>query len=304
MNNIKKYICENPGIRLDIYLTDLIDNMSRSYIQKLILNERVLVNGIPAKAKNKLKEGDEITVDTPEVRQYEAKAQNISIEIVYEDDDLVVVNKGKGMVVHPAPGNYEGTLVNALLYHCKGRLSSINGIERPGIVHRIDKNTSGILVVAKTDKAHRGLSKLFAAHDIKREYLTIVKGVISEKEAKINAPIGRHPIHRKKMAINTKNGKNAVTYFKVIERYRKATLIRVRLETGRTHQIRVHLAYIGHPVLGDTIYGPEKQNIPIDGQALHAAKLGFVHPVSGKTVEFETEPPQDFMDLIKELENG
>ncbi|MCK5758203.1 MAG: RluA family pseudouridine synthase [Clostridiales bacterium] len=303
MNNKTILTSNKDGIRIDTYLPEVMEEMSRSYAQKLIADGRVLVNNCPIKAKYKLKIDDVITVEIPEVILYEAKAQDIPVEIIYEDDHIIVVNKARGMVVHPAPGNHDGTLVNALLFHCNGRLSSINGVERPGIVHRIDKDTSGILVVAKTDTAHRFLGEKFAEHNIDREYIAAVRGIVSENGARIEAPIGRHPTDRKKMAVNTRNGKYAVTHFNVEKRYRKATLIKARLETGRTHQIRVHLSYIGHPVIGDETYGGAKSGHSIKGQALHAAKLGFEHPDTGEKMNFEAQPPEEFKLLLEELEN-
>ena len=303
MNNKKTLTSKKDGIRIDAYLPEVMENMSRSYAQKLISEGQVMVNNCPIKAKYKLKIDDVITVEIPEAISYKAKAQDIPVEIIYEDNHIIVVNKARGMVVHPAPGNRDGTLVNALLYHCNGRLSSINGVERPGIVHRIDKDTSGILVIAKTDTAHRFLGKKFAEHDIDREYIAAVRGIVSENGARIEAPIGRHPADRKKMAVNTRNGKYAVTHFSVEKRYRKATLIKARLETGRTHQIRVHMSYIGHPVIGDETYGGAKMGYSINGQALHAAKLGFEHPVTGEKMNFEVEPPEEFKLLLEELEN-
>ncbi len=303
MSNKKIIISDIKDRRLDAYLAEEMEGMSRSYVQKLISEGMVFVNDKIQKAKFKIKIGDTILINIPETVEYEAAAQDIPIEILYEDKQIIVVNKSRGMVVHPAPGNYEGTLVNALLYHCDGRLSSINGVERPGIVHRIDKNTSGILVVAKTDIAHRFLSEKFAVHDIDRRYIAAVRGVIKENGARIEAPVGRHPGDRKKMAVNIKNGKFAVTHFIVEKRYRKATLITARLETGRTHQIRVHLAYIGHPVIGDETYGGLKKGHSIKGQALHAALLGFEHPLTREKMVFESEPPEEFKKLLEELEN-
>jgi len=294
---------DKEGIRIDAYLPEVMDDMSRSYAQKLISEGQITVNNNPVKAKYKIKDGDEISVNIPEVVEYKALAQDIPIEILYEDDHIIVVNKARGMVVHPAPGNFDGTLVNALLFHCNGRLSSINGVERPGIIHRIDKDTSGVLVIAKTDSAHRKLSGKFAKHDIEREYIAAVRGIVSENGARIEAPIGRHPTDRKKMAVNTRNGKYAVTHFTVEKRFRKATLIRVQLETGRTHQIRVHMSYIGHPVIGDETYGGTKKGHSIKGQALHAAKLGFEHPATGEKMSFESELPEEFTKLLEELEN-
>lgn len=303
MSNKTTIISKKSGARIDTYLPEVMENMSRSYVQKLISEGRVLVNDCSIKAKYKIKEEDVITIEIPEAIVYEAKAQDIPVEIIYEDDHIIVVNKARGMVVHPAPGNHDGTLVNALLFHCNGRLSSINGVERPGIVHRIDKDTSGILVIAKTDTAHRFLGAKFAEHDIDREYIAAVRGIVSENGARIEAPIGRHPTDRKKMAVNTRNGKYAVTHFTVQKRYRKATLIKAHLETGRTHQIRVHLSYIGHPVIGDDTYGGIKKGHSIVGQALHAAKLGFEHPATGEKMSFEAEPPKEFKMLLEELEN-
>lgn len=303
MSNKITIVSDTDGIRIDAYLPEAMEDMSRSYIQKLISENKVFVNDNPVKSKYKVCEQDIITVEVPDSIVYEAVPQDIPVEILFEDDNIVVVNKPRGMVVHPAPGNHDGTLVNALLYHCKGRLSSINGIERPGIVHRIDKDTSGILVVAKTDSAHRFLSEKFAKHDIDREYIAAVRGIVSESGARIEAPIGRHPVERKKMAVNTRNGKYAVTHFVVEKRYRKATLIKATLETGRTHQIRVHMSYIGHPIIGDELYGGVKKAYSIRGQALHALKLGFIHPVTSEKMIFEAEPPEEFKNLLKELED-
>ena len=299
----RKFDSISTDMRIDAYLSDSMEDMSRSYIQKLISSGQVQVNGKSVKAGYRLREGDVIEVDMPEPEQTKAEPEDIPIEIVYEDDDIIVVNKPRGMVVHPAPGNYTGTMVNALLYHCKGRLSSINGVERPGIVHRIDKDTSGILVVAKTDRAHRKLVEMFSDHDIYREYTAIATGIISENSARIEAPIGRHPGDRKKMAVNLRNGKDAVTNFTVVKRFRKTTLIKAVLETGRTHQIRVHMAYIGHPLVGDLTYGRGRKKYNIDGQALHAGVLSFSHPVSGEYMSFSKEPPEEFRRLAEELEN-
>lgn len=299
---MKKQIeCNEDGIRIDAYLSDIMEDTSRSYIKKLISTGAVEVNGDSVKPGYNIKEGDSITIDIPESEATDAVAEDIPIEIVYEDDHIIVVNKPRGMVVHPAPGNYTGTLVNALLFHCKGRLSSINGVERPGIVHRIDKDTSGILVVAKSDLAHRKLSDMFATHEIQREYIALASGVIGENAAKIDAPIGRHPADRKKMSVNLRNGKEAVTNFTVLERFRKSTLIKAVLETGRTHQIRVHMAYIGYPLAGDITYGRSQRKYDIKGQALHAGKLAFKHPITGEFMSFEKEPPQEFTRLLEEL---
>jgi 23S rRNA pseudouridine1911/1915/1917 synthase len=231
------------------------------------------------------------------------KAENIGLDILYEDEDIIVINKPRGMVVHPAAGNYTGTLVNALLKHCSGSLSDINGVIRPGIVHRIDKDTSGILVVAKNNNSHGKLSDRLKEHDIRRVYIAVAEGIIPEESGKIDAPVGRHPVDRKKMAVNVKNGRRAVTHFKVLERFKETTLLELKLETGRTHQIRVHMSYIGHPLVGDTVYGRKKQKYNFEGQALHARLLGFVHPSTDKYMEFEAEPPQVFKALIESLRN-
>lgn len=299
--NKKQYKVIDAGLRLDAYIAANEDQLSRSFIQKLISSGDITVNDNTVKAGYKVKLDDEIMVNIPKTEVMDAVAENIPIEILYEDNHIIVVNKPRGMVVHPAPGHYTGTLVNALLFHCKDRLSSINGIERPGIVHRIDKDTSGILVVAKTDQAHRTLAEMFAKHDIHREYTAITVGVISENAAKIDAPVGRHPNDRKKMSVNLKNGKEAVTNFSVVERFRRNTLIKAVLETGRTHQIRVHMAYIGYPLAGDETYGRGKRKFNIIGQALHAGKLAFKHPVTDEYMTFEVQPPEEFNNLVEEL---
>mgnify|MGYP000964890012 CR=1 FL=1 len=294
-------IAEDEGLRLDTWLTDKLKDYSRSYIQKLMEDELVLVNGKARKANYRIKTGDEIHVSIPEPEKLDVKPEKIELEILYEDEDLIVVNKPKGMVVHPAAGNYSGTLVNALMAYCGDRLSDINGVIRPGIVHRIDKDTSGILVVAKNNIAHERLSEKLKKHDIKRIYVAIVEGVIKEDKGIIDAPIGRHPVERKKMAVNTKNGRRAVTRFKVLERFKDATYIQAELETGRTHQIRVHMAYLGHPLVGDEVYGRKRQRVNIQGQALHAKVLGFVHPIKNEYMEFMAEPPAYFNDLLESL---
>jgi 23S rRNA pseudouridine1911/1915/1917 synthase len=294
------FICDEENIRLDAYLSGKLPDVSRTYLQKLIKDGMVMVNGQPAKQNYRTRENDLVQIFMPHVRASDAAPQDMPLNIIYEDEHIIVVNKEKGMVVHPAPGNRDRTLVNALLHHCKGNLSDISGIERPGIVHRIDKDTSGIIVAAKTNVAHRRLSEMMAVHDIKREYIALVKGVIHENQGRIDAPIGRHPKDRIKMAVNTANGKNAVTHFKVLERYRDATYVEVTLETGRTHQIRVHMAYINHPVIGDTVYGGKKK-YNIEGQALHARLLGFVHPATGLYMEFKTDVPSYMEELKKEL---
>jgi 23S rRNA pseudouridine1911/1915/1917 synthase len=292
---------EDAGKRLDVWLTGKLGKYSRSYVEKLIAGGKVKVGGEPVKAGYKLKAGDAIEAAIPSPVILEARAEEIPLEILYEDDDIVVVNKPRGMVVHPAPGNYSGTLVNALLSHCGDSLSDINGIIRPGIVHRIDKYTSGVLVAAKNNNAHHILSGKLKEHDIKRVYVAAVNGIIVENEGKIDAPIGRHPVNRKKMAVNLKNGRKAVTHFRVLERFKSATLLELTLETGRTHQIRVHLSYIGYPVIGDTVYGKKAKKYGFEGQALHARLLGFAHPSTGKYMEFTAGPPKEFMELVEKL---
>lgn len=291
--------------RLDVWLTSRLEgDYSRSFIAKLIEDGSCTVGGKTVKAGYRLKKEDNIEVNIPEPRLLDVTPEQIPLDILYEDNDIIVINKPRGMVVHPAAGNYSGTLVNALLMHCGNSLSDINGVIRPGIVHRIDKDTSGVLVIAKNNAAHSFLSEKLKDHDIQRVYIAVAEGVIREDFGKIDAPIGRHPVDRKKMAVNVKNGRRAVTHFKVLERFSEATLIECRLETGRTHQIRVHMSYIGHPLIGDTVYGRSKKKYDIEGQALHARLLGFIHPATGKYVEFQAEPPKEFNDLLKKLRNG
>lgn len=292
---------EDADKRLDVWLTAKLGKFSRSHVEKLIAEGNALVGGKTVKTGYRLKPGDNVSVSIPEPKVLEVRAEDIPLDVLYEDEDIIVVNKPRGMVVHPAAGNYEGTLVNALLRHCAGSLSDINGVIRPGIVHRIDKDTSGILVVAKNNSSHGILSDRLKEHDIKRIYTAVAEGVIIEDSGKIDAPIGRHPTERKKMSVNLKNGRRAVTHFRVLERFKSATLLELQLETGRTHQIRVHMAYIGHPLIGDTVYGRKKQRYGIEGQALHARILGFVHPGTGEYVEFEAAPPREFNELVKKL---
>ena len=295
---------EHEGIRLDRFLSDHIDGLSRSFIQKIIAENKVTVNGRIVKSKTSLKEGDEIRLELPSCAEPEILPQNIPLDILYEDGDVVVVNKPKGMVVHPAAGHYSDTLVNALLYHCSGSLSGINGVMRPGIVHRIDKDTTGSLIVCKNDRAHEAISSQLKDHSITRKYLAICLGVLKEDTYRIEGPIGRHPQDRKRMAINYRNGKPAITHVKVLERMQGSTFIECRLETGRTHQIRVHMSSIGHPLLGDEIYGDTKNRYRLQGQTLHACLLGFNHPVTGEYIETKAEIPLYFDELLKKLRIG
>lgn len=301
---MKEYftIESQEGERVDRYLAEELPDQSRSYIQKLIKEGLVLVNQKPVKSGFRLSAGDVIELDLPKVQEPDIPAENIPLDILYEDKDLLVVNKPKQMVVHPAPGHYTGTLVNALMYYCGQELSGINGVMRPGIVHRIDMDTTGSLVVCKTDLAHQSLSAQLKEHSIHRVYEAIVHGNLKDDEGSINAPIGRHPTDRKKMSVHAKNGKPAVTHYRVLQRFGNYTYIQCRLETGRTHQIRVHMASIGHPLLGDVVYGPKKCPFPkLQGQTLHARILGFIHPVTGEYLEVEAPLPQYFVELLDKL---
>lgn len=290
----------DSGIRLDKWLASKKEtDMTRTAVQNLIESGGVLVNGKTVSKNYKQKSGDVIEVTIPDPVELDAKPEDIPLDIVYEDESLLVVNKPKGMVVHPAPGNYSGTMVNALMYHCKGRLSGINGVIRPGIVHRIDKNTSGLLIVAKTDTAHNFLAEQIKEHSFTREYELVAEGRFRETEGTVNAPIGRNPDNRKKMCVIYTNSKNAVTHYSVIEQFEKYAHLKCRLETGRTHQIRVHMSYIGHPVLGDDVYG--KPFKCIDGQCLHAKKIGFIHPVSHEYMEFDSELPEYFKEILRKV---
>lgn len=289
------------GQRIDKFLAEQFSGQTRSYLQKLIDGGNVQVFGKPVAKNYKLKAGDCVSVQIPEPESISILPQDIPLEIVYEDSDLLVVNKPKGMVVHPAPGNYENTMVNALMYHCGDSLSGINGIIRPGIVHRIDKNTSGLLIVAKTDNAHHALAQQIQAHSFLREYQAVVYGNVKEDTGMVDAPIGRSQVDRKKMCVTQHNSKNAVTHFEVIQRYQGFTHMKFRLETGRTHQIRVHMAYLGHPVAGDDVYGPKKVISRLEGQCLHAKKIGFIHPTSGEWLEFDSRLPDYFEAFLKTL---
>ena len=292
---------EESGERIDALLARLIPEMSRSAVQRLLDEGQVSLGGRPVKKNYRCREGDSFSLTLPEAESCELVAQDIPLDIVYEDDDLIVINKPRGMVVHPAAGHPDSTLVNALLWHCGDSLSGIGGEKRPGIVHRIDKDTSGLLVVAKNDFAHQGLSAQLSDHSLYREYEAVVRGRLKEDSGSIDAPIGRHPTDRKRMAVVEKNSKNAVTHWKLINRYRGYCHISCRLETGRTHQIRVHLSYRGHPLLGDGVYGAPCPEKGLSGQCLHARKLGFVHPRSGESHEFEAPLPEYFTEVLKRL---
>ena len=293
---------EQVNMRIDKYLSDMLPDISRSYIQKLLADGNILVNDTMVKSNYKLGTEDEISVNLPEAREPDIVPENIPLDIVYEDEDILIVNKPKGMVVHPAAGHASGTLVNAILYHCKGNLSTINGVLRPGIVHRIDMDTTGLLVVCKNDLAHQSLAEQLKVHSITRKYQAIVYDNIVEEQGTIQQPIGRHPVDRKKQAVNVRHGREAITHYRVLERFQgKYTFVECQLETGRTHQIRVHMAYIHHPLLGDTVYGPAKDRFHLQGQTLHAGVLGFVHPRTKKYVEFQAELPEYFQQLLEQF---
>lgn len=293
----------NANQRIDKFLSENLNDFTRNAIAKLITEGNVTVNKIVISKNYKCKKNDFIEVNVPDAKPLDVAAENIPLDIVYEDDDLLVVNKPKGMVVHPAAGNYDGTLVNALLYHCKDSLSGINGVIRPGIVHRIDKDTSGLLIVAKNDAAHLSLAQQIKEHSFHRAYQAVCCGNIKDDSGTVHQPIGRHPKDRKKMAVTDKNAKDAVTHFEVLKRYGEFTHIRCILETGRTHQIRVHMAYTGHPLAGDAVYGPKKVITSLNGQCLHAGEIGFIHPKSGEYLEFKSELPDYFTAFLRKLEN-
>lgn len=291
-------------LRIDIFVAEAAE-VTRSRAAGLITDGYVMVNGKPAQKSDKLKDGDTVNITMPDPVKYDVLPQNLNLNIIYEDEFLIVVNKPKGMVVHPATGCYENTLVNGLMFHCKDKLSGINGVMRPGIVHRIDKNTSGLLMVAKNDSAHVGLAEQIKDHSFMREYEAVVYGNFKDDKGTVNAPIGRHPVKRKQMAVTTTASRNAVTHYEVLERFGDFTHLKLRLETGRTHQIRVHMAYIGHPVAGDDVYGPKKVITELCGQCLHAKKVGFVHPISSEYVEFDSELPEYFEKFLRKLrKNG
>ena len=296
---------EDIGKRLDIYLSEKNEDITRSYIKNLVDDKKILVNGKSVKSGYKVKNGDSIDVEIVEKVPENIVAEDIPLDIVYEDDDIIIINKAKGMVVHPANGNYTGTVVNSLMHSHEGKLSSINGVVRPGIVHRIDKDTSGIIVVAKNDNAHKKLSDQFKVHSISRKYVALVKGIIKEDELTIDKPIGRSTKDRKKMAVTDKNSRNAVTHISVLRRFytSNVTLVEARLETGRTHQIRVHMASLHHPLIGDEVYGKKDPKFKVEGQMLHAKSLGFIHPTTNEFVEFDSELPDYFKKILTSLEN-
>lgn len=290
------------GIRIDRALSLLMEDTSRSFIQKLISGGMLLLNGEKCISKKiKLQAGDAVVLTVPQPEILSVEPEDIPLDIVYEDDDVLVVDKPRGMVVHPAVGNLTGTLVNGIMFHCKDRLSSINGVIRPGIVHRIDKDTSGLLMVAKNNSAHNSLAKQLADHSSKRAYIAIVYNSFREDEGRIDEPIGRDPKNRLRQAVTDLNSKTAVTNYRVLERLGKYALIEARLETGRTHQIRVHMSYIGHPLVGDSLYGPQKNPFGANGQMLHAYLLGFVHPSTGEYMEFTADPPKEFLNVLERI---
>ena len=287
--------------RIDKCISSLMEGLSRSYIQKLIKDGNLTVNGHAVKGCYKVACDDELAFTVPESIEPEIEAQKMDLDILYEDKDVIVINKPKGMVVHPAAGHYSGTLVNGLMYHCGNELSGINGVMRPGIVHRIDMNTTGSVIVCKNDKSHNIIAEQLKEHSINRRYHAVCHGVLKDDEGTISAPIGRHPVDRKKMAVNDKNGKHAVTHYKVLKRFKEYTYVECRLETGRTHQIRVHMASIGHPLLGDDVYSNRKSPFKLQGQTLHAKTLGFIHPDSGEYVEVDAPLPDYFQKLLDKL---
>ena len=291
---------DQAGERIDRFVAESREELSRSQVQKLIGDGAVVVNGSPVKSNYKLREGDLVTVCVPKPEELQVEAEDIPLDVLYEDEHLIVINKPQGMVVHPAPGHSSGTLVNALLFHCQGQLSGINGMLRPGIVHRIDRDTSGVLVAAKSDLAHRSLAAQLADHSITRKYWAVAMNNIKEDTLTIDRPLGRNSKDRKKMAI-VPGGRRAVTHIRVLERLGRFCLVEAQLETGRTHQIRVHLSSIGHPLLGDVVYGSEKQPFSLQGQVLHAKVLGFLHPATGEYMEFETPLPPYFEALLQKL---
>lgn len=296
----KYHVIENENERIDKFLSEQLEQISRSHIQKLIKEDHVLVNDVIVKSNYRLSIGDQICVEIPDTKEPDILPEDIPLDILYEDSSIIVINKPKNMVVHPAAGHYTGTLVNALMFYCKD-LSGINGITRPGIVHRIDKDTTGSILICKNDSSHQNMAIQFKAHTIHREYHAIVCGNLKEDSGKIEGPIGRHPQDRKKMCINEKNGKQAITHYEVIERFGNYTYVKCKLETGRTHQIRVHMASIHHPLLGDEIYGYQKQPFKTQGQVLHAKVLGINHPNSGEYLEIDAPLPEYFLNILEKM---
>lgn len=292
---------EKAGERLDKFISEMDDEWSRTRVQDWIKQEKVRVNGKVKKGNYRLKAGDQVIVHIPPVEELEVLPEAIPLDIRYEDQDVIVVNKPRGMVVHPGAGNETGTLVNALLHHCKGELSGIGGVARPGIVHRIDKDTSGLIMVAKNDLAHQSLVAQLKEHTVDRVYIALCHGIIPHQHGTIDAPIGRDPHHRQRMAVTQKNSKHALTHFTVIERFLDTTMVECRLETGRTHQIRVHMKYIGFPLVGDPVYGPKKRETSIEGQALHAKVISFAHPRTGERIRVTAELPEDMVSLIEKM---
>ena len=292
---------ELEDTRIDKCLSELIDSLSRTFIQKMVKEGQVKVNGKPVKGSYRLKCDDLVAFCLPKAVEPDIEPEDIPLNILYEDSDLIIVNKPKGMVVHPAAGHYSGTLVNALLYHCKGQLSGINGVMRPGIVHRIDMDTTGSVIVCKNDKAHQSIAAQLKEHSVTRRYHAICVGVLKEDTGVVDRPIGRHPVERKKMAVDVRGGKRAVTHYRVLKRFEKYTYIECELETGRTHQIRVHMASLGYPLLGDEVYGPKKSSYKLEGQTLHAKTLGFVHPATGEYLEVDAPLPEYFQHLLRVL---
>lgn len=295
---------QETGLRVDKYLSEQLPDVSRSYLQKIIKEGQVLADGKPVKANYRVSEGNVIELELPEAVEPEIEPEELPLDILYEDSDVILINKPKGMVVHPSAGHYSGTLVNGLLYHCRDDLSGINGVLRPGIVHRIDMDTTGVIIACKNDRAHNAVAEQLKEHSITRRYRAIVCGNIREEEGTVDAPIGRHPTDRKKMAIVQKNGKEAITHYRVLERFGNYTYIECQLETGRTHQIRVHMTSIGHPLLGDEVYGKTKSPFKLEGQTLHAMVLGFEHPSTGQYMEFEAPLPEYFVHLLEVLRKG
>lgn len=292
---------EFQGERIDKYLSEACCGLTRSYLQKLLKSQLVEVDGKDVKNSYRVSAGETVELEVPEAVEPEIEAEPIPLDILYEDKDIILINKPKGMVVHPAAGHYSQTLVNGLMYHCRGELSGINGVMRPGIVHRIDMDTTGVLIVCKNDFAHNSIAEQLKVHSITRKYYAIVHGVISENDGMVDAPIGRHPVDRKKMSINDKNGKHAVTHYRVLERFKQFTYVECQLETGRTHQIRVHMASLNHPLLGDSVYGPSKCPFKLQGQTLHAGVLGIIHPRTGEYMEFSAPLPEYFENLLEKL---